>query len=330
MAVGFEGLFDLVPDGAELQAMEDLVRDDVVPRHGVVELVGTSHFSEDDPVVRRTDLPRVRPILVALAARAAGASQVDGETQYAAELLHLALGVHDLALGREGGRRRRAARRLFRRSVGWLAGNHLTLRALELSRARDSQVFDALVDTLREFSGAQALSRELLGGRIPTRQDWLEHADSCTGALFSFCCRAGGQLAKADPATLSGLGRYGHHLGRLWHIAEDVSVLRHGDAGRHLVARALAGRPVLAVVCAGEVDARVGEAWSVLVRRPEVRAAELLASRVVLAGGLAAAAEVMIQESWMARRALRRLPESRYRDGLDRLAARLAKAGLNR
>jgi len=38
----------------------------------------------------------VRPVLVALAARAAGATEVDGETQYVAELLHLALMVHDL------------------------------------------------------------------------------------------------------------------------------------------------------------------------------------------------------------------------------------------
>lgn len=317
-----------IPDGAELRATSELVRGDLVPDDGVVELVGAHHFAPDDPLLGAPDLPRMRPLLVALAARAAGATEVDGETQYVAELLYLALIVHDLALGREGGRRRRVARRLLRRSVSFLTGNHLTLRALEVGRSRRPELSDAILDTLREFADGQALSRTLLQGVVPDREDWAHHANTHTGALFGFCCRAGGVVASADLAERSALGRYGRALGRLWHVAEDVAAMRHGDAGHHLLNRALEGRPVLPVVCAAELDPDIGTAWASLVLNPTPGGAEHLAGRVLSVGGLTGAAQVMVQEAWTARQALRRLPPSPFRDALDAMPDRLAKAGV--
>src|SRR4030095_16539051 len=61
-------------------------------------------------------VPRVRPLLVLLSARAAGSpARGDDPTGGAAavELVHLAILVHDAALGRRNGLRRRAARRLL-------------------------------------------------------------------------------------------------------------------------------------------------------------------------------------------------------------------------
>ncbi len=327
---GFQRLMHLVPAGAQLEAMRDLVRDDLFDDDKVLDLVGKRHFADDDPVSKRANMPRIRPILVALAARAAGADSVDEETLYASELLHLALGVHDFAFGRQGGRRRRVARKVVKRSVGWLSGNHLTLRALELTRHGSPEVLGELVDTLREFADGQDLSRVFQQGEIPTVEDWEEHADLMTGALFAFCCRAGGHVARADPRTLSALGRYGRHLGRLWHAAEDVSVIEHGDAGAHLWARALAGRPVLPVIAATIRDPSIGSAWSDLVLDPRAEAADALHERIVSAGGLARAREFIVRESWSARRALRVLPESRYRTALDRFASDLARSGFKR
>ncbi len=317
-----------LPDGAELATARALVAGDLVPDDGVAELVGHHHFEPGDPLLGAPEIPRMRPVLVALAARAAGATEVDGETQYVAELLHLALVVHDLALGREGGRRRRVARRLLRRSVSFLTGNHLTLRALELARSRRPELSDAILDTLREFADGQALSRQLLQGVLPDLEDWAHHANTHTGALFGFCCRAGGVVAAADLAERSALGRYGRALGRVWHVAEDVSALRHGDGGYHLLTRALEGRPVLPVICAAQQDPALGRAWVGLVQAPSLTAAEHLAGEVIAAGGLAGAAQVMVRDAWTARQALRRLPPSPFRDALDALPDRLARAGV--
>lgn len=303
--------------------LSDLVEGDLPDAGDLRDLVGGGHHEVFD---RPGNHPRIRPILVALAARSAGARHVDPQVQHAAELVHLALAVHDLALGREGGRRRRVARRVLRRSVDWLGGNHLTLRALELARhASSPHVLGELIDTLREVTEAQALSRELQRGAVPDEQDWLEHADGYTGAVFSFCCRAGGGLAGADAATLSALGRYGRHVGRLWHVAEDVAGLRHGDGPAHLLRRALAGRPVLPVIRAGEVDPAIGECWSALVRTPRLGDAEKLALAVWSVGGVERARRRMATESWAARRAIGHLPDSVYRKAMERLAATLAK-----
>ena len=294
--------------------------DDLVNDHDLAAVVGPRFH------IGRADIPRIRPILVALAARATGASRVDEEAQHVAELLHLALRLHDVALGREGGRRRRVARRLVQRSVGWLAGNHLTLRALELSRHSEPGVADELLDALRAFSDAQALCRELVG-RVPEEDDWLEHADAHTGALFSFCCRTGGHLGRAELRQIAALGRYGRHVGRLWHVAEDVSMLDHGDPALHLVARALGGRPVLPVICASERDPRVGLAWKRLAFDPDPDRARALAERVRELG-IAPSREVMVRESWGARKAIRMLPESVYRAAMETLASEVAKAGV--
>lgn len=305
-----------------LEAVQDVVRDDLPNEFHLADLVGRP--SEEVPGAGRAAVPRIRPILVALAARAAGAAQVDGETLYAAELLHLALGVHDVALGRQGGRRRRVARKVVQRSVSWLSGNHLTVRALELCRHGGPEVLSELVDTLRSFSDGQQLAGELRHGLVPTPEDWLEHADAFTGALFSFCCRAGGHLAGAEPTVLSALGRYGRHLGRLWHVAEDLAALEHCEDGAALLERAAVARPSQLVVAAARRDPTAGEAWSELVREPEPGPAAELAPRI-LRLGRSPARQVMAREGWAARRALRALPDSRYRTTMDRLAATLVR-----
>src|SRR4029079_12427355 len=84
----------------------------------------------------------------------------------------------------------------------------------------------------------------------------------------AFCCRSGGHLGSGDRSTLTALGRYGRHMGRLWHVAEDVAALEVGGEGAadHLVARALAGRPVLPVIVSP--DPAVLAHWSALVANP--------------------------------------------------------------
>jgi len=322
--------------GKELREVRDLVADDLVDEAGLRDLMGRMEQLdlEDAPspfegmaseAGHSTEIPRIRPILVALAARAAGAPEVDGQAQVVAELLHLALGAHDLALGRPRSLRRRVARKVIRRSVSWVAGNHLTLRALELSRHGGPELLEELVETLRAFSDAQALASTLVGS-VPDEDDWLEHADVHVGALFSFCCRVGGILARAPLAQRSALGRFGRHMGRLWHVAEDVAQLEHGDAATYLLHRAATGRPALPIVHLLQRHPEHRDAWLALAVEPDrALAAELVDA--VRAAGLHASREVMLQESWRARRALQGLPTSRYRRSMERLASGVAKSG---
>ena len=336
---GIDRLLDLVPRGIELDTVQAPVVGDLVGDDAVADAAGgaphKTGMAPGSSAMRppKTDFPRVRPILVALAARATGASAVDREAQHAAELLHVALRVHDAALGESGSRRRRVARAIAHRampgvsrSIGWITGNQLALRALELSHASAPGVLEELMDALRSFSDAQALSRELAGG-VPVEEDWLEHADAHTGALFAFCCRAGGRLSGADLALLGALGRYGRHMGRVWHVAEDLSVIDHGVPSLHLVTRARGGRPVLPVVLAAERDPSIGEGWKRLATEPDPVEARELADQLKKLG-VPESREVMLRESWKARAALGALAPSRYRAAMERFAAEIVKAGV--
>lgn len=325
--------------GDQLRAVRELVADDLVDEDGLLDLVGTLDglgFDAEPPSLdlpdgersASTEIPRIRPILVALAARAAGAREVDGEAQVVAELLHLALSAHDLALGRPRSLRRRVARKVIRRSVSWVAGNHLTLRALELSRHGRPEVLEELVETLRSFADAQALASALVGA-VPDEDDWLEHADVHVGALFSFCCRVGGVLAGAPTAQLSALGRFGRHMGRLWHVAEDVAELEHGDAVRHVLHRAATGRPALPIVHLLAREPGLVDDWLALAIEPDRRRAVGLV-HALHNHGLHASREVMLQESWRARRAVQALPPSRYRRSMEALASGVAKSAFRK
>ena len=158
-----------------------------------------------------------------------------------------------------------------------------SLATLAQDCRRSGQFQAELMDALRSFSDAQALSRELAGG-VPMEEDWLEHADAHTGALFAFCCRAGGRLSGADLALLGALGRYGRHMGRVWHVAEDLSVIDHGVPSLHLVTRARGGRPVLPVVLAAERDPSVGESWKRLATDLKPKHLRSIAHEVELSG----------------------------------------------
>ena len=103
--------------GMEARELHSLVQDDLISDEVLAHVVGRLG-KEDLEALLGSERLRVRPMLVALSARAAGAAAVDPELQHAAELLHLALTVHDVTLGQPGGRRRRVARRLLKRFGG--------------------------------------------------------------------------------------------------------------------------------------------------------------------------------------------------------------------
>jgi octaprenyl-diphosphate synthase len=293
---------------------------------GDVSVTGTllgGASPEDLAELFESDRLRVRPLLVTLSARAAGGARIQPELQHTAELLHVALVMHDAALGQPGGRRRRVARRILKR----VGRSHVTVRALEVARhAGPPEALSEVIDTLRAFADGEQLARGWRdSAAVPGVRDVEDHADMHHGALLAFCCRVGALAAGADLALVGALGRYGRHFGRLWTHADDLVNLGGPDAALHLRERAEAGRPVLAVAAGATVDASVGEAWTRLVLSPELATAERLVALVQESGGIGATREAMARAGWTARQALRVIPESPYRDGLDALAAGLAR-----
>jgi geranylgeranyl pyrophosphate synthase len=282
-------------------------------------------------------VPRIRPVLVLLSARAAEPEGhepprrfSDASTEQlavAAELLHVAIVLHDAALGRQGGRRRRAARRIISGAVGVLGGNHLTLRALELARTSEApEIVGDLLDAMREISEGHALAQQLDGG-TPAPDDVLGVADGHSGAVFSFACRAGARLAGADRPVVTALGRYGRHAGIAWHIAEDLAALDLDgeDPVGSVEDRAGDRRPSFTVSVACARDPGLGEAWHRLAQRPDLGLAQEVVARIEASGAPTAGREALAQEAWAARRSLMTIRPSPHRDALDRLVMGMAK-----
>jgi len=275
-------------------------------------------------------VPRIRPVLVLLASRAAGSEDaVVTEAVFSAELLEQALRVHDAALGKQDGRRRRIARRLLGGAAHWLGGHNLTLRALEVARAAPSpELLGEALDTVREISEGHALAVSLRD-RDASEDDWREYAESHNGAVFSFCTRAGGRLARAPRPVLSALGRYGRAMGVAWHAVEDQWIMSlPADEFLRVLARRLAtGRPVLPLIVALERDSALDQLLDRVLACGVTADAEALRQAIIATGGELVARRMLVESSFAARRALRALEPSEHRDTLDRLAASIATPG---
>ncbi len=283
-------------------------------------------------------IPRVRPVLVLLSERAARAHVDEQEIEdapedatehvaVAAELLHLAILVHDRALGLPGGRRRRAARKLLG-AVGWLGANHMTLRALELSRhAPAPEVVGDVLDTLREIAEGHALS-ESIHGRVASTAEVTELAEGYTGAVFDFACRSGGRIGGADRSVLGGLGRFGRHAGVAWHMADDLAMMSVDDEQLldAFEERLHKRSPNFGVSLGAELDPRIGELW-LQFREGSMSEDDVfeMRDRAVKAGVLVEGRKRLAAQSWRARKALSALSPSPDRDALDQLAAGIAK-----
>jgi geranylgeranyl pyrophosphate synthase len=274
-------------------------------------------------------LPRIRPVLVLLSTRAAqgGESESDAAEQVAvaAELLHAAIAVHDAALGQKGGRRRRAARRLLGGAVGWLGGNHLTLRALELAQhAPAPEIIGDLLEALREVADGHALATGF-DNTAPSPDDVLAVAEGREGAVFNFACRSGARIAGADRRTIHSLGRYGRNTGIAWNLAEDLSAISGDQAAEILEDQADRGRPGITLSLAAAADPAIAADWTTLRTDPSPELARSLTERIQRTDALARGKEHLVRATWSARRALQNLEPTPERDSLDRLAAGLAK-----
>lgn len=277
-------------------------------------------------------VPRVRPVLALLASQIAeeGDPAAAAEVATIAELLQAAIRLHDAALGRQHGLRRRAARRVLGGAAQWLGANHMTLRALELARrAPTPEILGDALDTLREVSEGQALG-EAVREREATVAEAEQLAEGQTGAVFSFSCRAGARVGGAERAVVSSLGRYGRHVGVGVHIVEEMVLLERAGTeereARPEAWRLLPGRPVLyPVAVAGTRDPRIHALWRRLRRSPDPGVARELVEGIGRAGGFGAGREAVVQHAWAARRALQGVPDGKAKEALEGIASSLLR-----
>lgn len=271
---------------------------------------------------------RVRPLLVILSARAAGARNDCTVTRgaviklaQAAELVHAATLLHDDVL--DDGRVRRglpAARVLWGNAASVLGGDFLLIRALELTVAAavDGTLPD-LLDAIARMIDGEALQLAHRGRSDLDAASYLDVVDGKTASLFAWCGRAGGRLG--DGASVDALAAYGLHLGRAFQIVDDLLDVE-GDPhalGKSVLSDLHEGKLTLPILLALERDPSLRARLAACVADGGDDAGDVAAS-VVRTGAAARARERAQQETAQAIAALAPLTPTPWSEALRHIA----------
>lgn len=269
---------------------------------------------------------RLRPLVVLLAARAAGV-RGDGHVAAAAiiEFIHTATLLHDDVVDESDLRRgRRTANSLFGNAASVLVGDFLYSRAFQLMVDLDAMpVMRLLADTTNAIAEGEVLQLMHIHNPDTTEADYLRVIERKTAILFAAAARLGGLLAGLDAARTQALHDYGHALGMAFQIADDILDYEadEGALGKHLGDDLAEGKPTLPLIhviarAAGAEAARLREAVADGGRE---HLADVLAA-IRAHGGLDYARAQADRYAGVAVDALAPLPDSPYREALAFLA----------
>jgi octaprenyl-diphosphate synthase len=219
---------------------------------------------------------RLRPMLVLLAAQAAGYRGREHVLLAAVvEFIHTATLLHDDVVDESDLRRgRKTANALWGNAASVLVGDFLYSRAFQLMvEADDMRVMRILADTTNQIAEGEVL--QLLNIHNPDTDEaaYLRVIQRKTAVLFSAATRLGGLLAGVPAAQEEALARYGLNLGFAFQIADDVLdyVADAGALGKNIGDDLAEGKATLPLIYAIE-------------RAPAAQAASL--RRAIETGGL--------------------------------------------
>jgi len=168
---------------------------------------------------------RLRPMLVLLAAQAAGYTGRDHVLLAAVvEFIHTATLLHDDVVDESDLRRgRQTANALWGNAASVLVGDFLYSRSFQMMvEADDMRVMRLLADTTNRIAEGEVL--QLLNIHNPDVDEpaYLRVIERKTAVLFAAATRLGGLLGKLPAAQEEALAAYGLNLGYAFQIADDV------------------------------------------------------------------------------------------------------------
>ena len=270
---------------------------------------------------------RLRPMLVLLAAQAAGYRGRDHHVLLAAvvEFIHTATLLHDDVVDESDLRRgRKTANALWGNAASVLVGDFLYSRSFQMMvEADDMRVMRILADTTNRIAEGEVL--QLLNVRNPDVDEaaYLRVIERKTAVLFSAATRLGGLLGGLPEVQEEALARYGMQLGFAFQIADDVLdyVSDAGTIGKNIGDDLAEGKATLPLIYAIE-RAEPAQAAS-LKRAIRTGGLDSLANIVAAirdTGALGRAKARAQQHAGLAKDALSALPSSSARDALAVLA----------
>jgi octaprenyl-diphosphate synthase len=269
---------------------------------------------------------RLRPLLVVLAARAAGATNsAHIPTAALIEFIHTATLLHDDVVDDSAKRRGRdTANEMFGSPASVLVGDFLYSRAFQMMAALESPaVIRVMADATNTIAAGEVLQLMNSGDPDTTEVRYLEVIYRKTARLFEAGAQIAAIAAHAPPDIEAALTRYGKHLGIAFQLIDDALDYRGDDAelGKNVGNDLAEGKPTLPLIHA----LRHGDSATAKMIRDAIEQGGTENQAPILAviestGGLDYTARLAESEAELALEALVQVPASPYRDALGALA----------
>ena len=275
---------------------------------------------------------RLRPLLVVLAARAAGgrgASHVQAAALI--EFIHTATLLHDDVVDESARRRgRETANHAFGNPASVLVGDFLYSRAFQMMAALDSAaVIRVMADATNTIAAGEVLQLMNSGDPDTTEIRYMEVIYRKTARLFEAGAQIAAIVAKAPPPLERALAAYGKHLGIAFQLIDDALDYRgdSGELGKDVGDDLAEGKPTLPLIHAlAHSDAEAASLIRNAIEQGGTDEQGPIRAVVESTGGLDYTARLAENEARRAEEALAEVPASAYRDAL----AALARFAVNR
>jgi len=270
---------------------------------------------------------RLRPLLVVLAARAAGTADPAQVTKAAAliEFIHTATLLHDDVVDDSTKRRGRdTANELFGNPASVLVGDFLYSRAFQMMAALESPaVIRVMADATNTIAAGEVLQLMNSGDPDTSEIRYMDVIYRKTARLFEAGAQVAAIVAHAPASIEDALARYGRHLGIAFQLIDDVLDYCGDEVelGKNPGDDLAEGKPTLPLIHA----LRHGDATAVEMIRAAVEQGgteDQVPIRAVIesTGSLDYTARLAENEADQALEALAGIPASAYRDALGALA----------
>ena len=167
---------------------------------------------------------RLRPMLLLLAARLAGAQGPRCvRLACVVELLHTATLIHDDVVDQAPLRRGRPSLNAqWGDDASVLVGDHLYSKSFAmLVRDNDRAVMETLARSTVSMTEAEVFQLELKRRGVTTEADYVRIITQKTASFMSACCRIGGLLGALPPEQVDALTRYGLDVGVAFQLSDD-------------------------------------------------------------------------------------------------------------
>jgi octaprenyl-diphosphate synthase len=269
---------------------------------------------------------RLRPLLVVLAARAAGAKNAAHISAAALiEFIHTATLLHDDVVDDSSRRRgRETANEAYGNPASVLVGDFLYSRAFQMMAKLDSApLIRVMADATNTIAAGEVMQLMNSGDADTTEVRYLEVIYRKTARLFEAGAQIAAIVAKASAPVESALARYGRHLGIAFQLIDDALDYR-GDAeslGKNIGDDLAEGKPTLPLIHAlKHCDAGAAAMIRAAIENGGAEDQGPILALVASSGGLEYTARLAEGEAARAREALDEVPASPFRDALAELA----------